>query len=503
METLNSLLGDIAALPSLPAIAVRIIQEIRKDKSSVNELADIISFDPALTAKVLKVANSSFYGLSYKVDSIGKAVNILGLETLKNIALSFIIVRGFKRNTVDEFNQELFWKRSITAAVCAELMASRLKKRHDETFVTALLMDIGVLVMYLGRPDDYLKVIDEKMISRAATSEVEKTVFGFDHQEVSCEILKKWEIPENIYVPIAYHHKMQDAPPEFRDTSEVLMLSDMASSVYYGKKNTEKLRMLNQLLQNKLNIKESDINNLVDSVAEKTVEILSTFDIDADNVKPISEIVRDAHEEIGHLKLSYEQLVLELKQEKTKSEHLARELKNANEKLRTLAFQDSLTGLYNHRYFQEILAKEMERAERYSRSLSLIMMDIDNFRKINDTYGHQQGDVVLCAIAGLLQQTIRRPDIASRYGGEEFAIILPEEDIRGAVVLAEKIRQMAERMEIKSDKHVVKITISTGITMYEPKKNKRNKMELIETANKALFYSKKTGRNKLSVVPFQ
>lgn len=494
---------DVATLPSLPAIAIKIIQEIRKDKSSVNELADIISFDPALTAKVLKVANSSFYGLSYKVDSIDKAVNILGLEVLKNIALSFIIVRGFKRNSVDEFNQELFWKRSITAAVCADLMASRLKKRRDDTFVTALLMDIGVLVMYLSRPDDYLKVIDEKMISKASTTDVEKSVFGLDHQEVGSEILKAWGIPENIYTPIAYHHKIHEAAPEFGDTSEVLMLSDMASSVYYGKKSAEKLRMLNQLLQNKLNISESDVNQLIDSIAEKTVEILSTFDIDANNVKPISEIVQDAHEDFGNLNLSYEQLVVELKQERTKTEGLARELKNANEKLRTLTFQDSLTGIYNHRYFQEILDKELERAERYSRSLSLIMLDIDNFKKINDTYGHQQGDVVLCAVAELFKQIIRRPDTAARYGGEEFAVILPEADIRGAVILAERIRQMVERMEIKSDNQVVKITVSAGITMYEPIKNITNKMKLIETANKALYYSKMTGRNKLSVVPIQ
>jgi len=500
MDT-DSLLKNISALPSLPAVAVKIIQEIRKDKSSIGKLADIISVDPALTAKMLKVANSSFYGLSYQIDSVQRAINVLGLEAIKNIALSFVIVKGFKRNSVDEFNQELFWKRSVTAAVCADIMATRLKANRDDVFVTALLMDIGVLVMYLGRPEEYLKVIDEKIISNNSTAETEKAIFGFDHQEAGSGILKEWGIPENIYHPIAFHHYIQDAPSGVRETAEILMLSDMASSVYYGNRSQEKLNVLKRSLQEKMRMTESEINTFIDSIAEKTVEILTSFEIDAGDVKPYSEVQSEAVKEIGKSSLTYEQLILELQEERKKTARLAGELKNSHEYLRTLSNKDGLTGIYNHRFFQEHLDRELERAERYLRHLSLVMIDIDHFNKVNEAHGYTQGDIVLRAIAELFQQVIRKPDTVVRYGGEEFAVILPETDIRRAITVAERLRQMVERLEIKIEGHAVKVTISAGITMYEPQKNTKNKAKLIEAAGKGLHYSKVTGRNKISVVP--
>jgi len=500
MDSLKSLLQGVATLPSLPAIGVRIIQEIKKDTSSLSELAKIISFDPALTAKILKITNSSFYALPYKVESIERAVNILGLEALKNIALSFVIVRGFKKDSVDTFDHELFWKRSITAAVSAEMIAARLGMKREETFVTPLLKDIGVLVMYLSRPDDYLRVLDEKRVSRLKTFEAEQVVFGFDHQDVGSEILKTWGIPENIYTPIAYHHKVQDCPAGLKDAVEILMLSDLSSSVYHGNRGVEKFGELKQLLQDKLNVNEHDVELFVDSIAEKTIEILSTFEIDASDMKPYSQILEEVNEELGKLNLSYEQLVMELKQEKMKVEELARELKCANEKLRELAFRDGLTNLYNRRFFQELLDKELQRVERYSHSLSFMMIDIDYFKKINDTYGHPQGDVVLRSIAEVFEKTVRRPDTAARFGGEEFAIVLPETDIKGAVVLAERLRQIVEKLEITSEDKVIKFTISIGVTSYEPGKVKKSREEIVEAADRALYNSKQTGRNKLSIV---
>lgn len=499
-NALSSLLVGTAALPSLPAIAVRIIKEVKKDKLAIGELADIISYDPALTAKILKVANSAFYSLPYKVDSIERAVNILGMEALKNIALSFVIVKGFRRNAVDDFDHEHFWKRSITAAVSADMIASKMKIKRDETFVTSLLMDVGVLVMYLSNPDDYLKVINKKKVSRLSTYDAERAVWGFDHQDVGAAILKEWGIPGSIYLPISYHHE-EECPAELRSTVDVLRLSDISSSIYHGSKTTEKFREFRRLLQDKLNLNETEVGEFVDSIADRTIEVLSTFEIEAGDMKPYSQILEEANEELGKMNLSYEQLVMELKQAKEIAEKLAVEAWEAKEKLRELAVKDGLTGLYNHRFFQDTLDKEIERTERYQRPLSLVMMDIDFFKKINDTYGHPQGDIVLRSISGLFEKTVRKPDVAMRYGGEEFAIVLPETDIKGAVVVAERIRQAVEKLDIAiGNNQKINITVSLGVTTYDPGMSKKTKTELIESADKALYNSKQTGRNKFSIV---
>ena len=164
-------------------------------------------------------------------------------------------------------------------------------------------------------------------------------------------------------------------------------------------------------------------------------------------MKPFSQLLQEANEELRRLNLSYEQLVMEFKQAKEKAERLAGELMEANTKLRELAFRDGLTGLYNHRYFQELMTLDMSSTVRYGSVLSLMMFDIDHFKLVNDTYGHPGGDLILRKLATLVQESMRTSDVVARYGGEEFAVILPMTDAGGCKVFAERLRRKVEQME--------------------------------------------------------
>ncbi len=499
MTTITDFFKEDIRIPSPPSIAVRILDAVKKDETSFNELANIISSDPALSAKILMIANSSFYNVTREIDSIPKALSILGTNTLKNIALSFVIAKDLRGSAEDGFDFDFFWKRALTAAVSAEILSPIISDKNEDMFVTGLLQDIGIVMMYLCRKDDYLRVLDEKRASSLPVEESERKVFGFDHQELGSEVLKNWGIPDTIYQPIRYHHRYNDIPQNLQLTSHLLLLSDKMSSVYHGTRSAEKIQDIKKIICGDYGVVEDDLEPIIDSVANKSVELLSVFEIDPGNMKPFSQIIQDANEELGKLNLSYEQLVVELKQAKEKAENIAQELKKANERLRDMAFKDGLTGLYNHRYFQDLMDGELSRAIRYKRPFSLIMLDLDHFKKINDKYGHPVGDIVLKEVSQAIQMTIRDSDTASRYGGEEFAIVLPETEIKGAVIAAERLRKAIEQLEIDTNGCRIDVTASVGVTCSHPTTDERDKSEILSEADNALYNSKNKGRNMISV----
>jgi diguanylate cyclase (GGDEF)-like protein len=161
-----------------------------------------------------------------------------------------------------------------------------------------------------------------------------------------------------------------------------------------------------------------------------------------------------------------------------------------------LAQLDGLTGLANQRYLMERLGQEMSRAERYQTSLSAIMLDLDKFKSFNDTYGHLKGDELLRSFSALLKGTVRTSDIAGRYGGEEFCVMLPNTSIKGALVIAERIRKAAEELKVPVDDHQPPAgrTVSIGVSEFTPGDSIE---KLISTADAALYRAKEGGRNRV------
>jgi diguanylate cyclase (GGDEF)-like protein len=168
-----------------------------------------------------------------------------------------------------------------------------------------------------------------------------------------------------------------------------------------------------------------------------------------------------------------------------------------NCRLLELSTTDGLTKLCVHRYFQFLLDKEIERSRRYNRIFSIVMIDIDDFKRINDAYGHQAGDDVLRAVARLLREKIRSVDIAARYGGEEFVLIFPETDTENALIPAEKIRQFVENLVIRRGNEQLRVTISLGVATYPV--HATEKGSLIEAADGAMYASKRAGKNRVSI----
>ena len=174
-----------------------------------------------------------------------------------------------------------------------------------------------------------------------------------------------------------------------------------------------------------------------------------------------------------------------------------RELEEANEKLRRLAVTDGLTGLYNHRYFQEKLDSEVLRAERFNTPMSLLMLDVDYFKKFNDTHGHPAGDEVLKRMAFLLVENVREVDTVARYGGEEFVIILPQTDKAQAMAVAEKIRSIVEETKFPNEQTQPGGQLTTSIGVGSLPDDGHTAADILHKADDALYSAKETGRNRV------
>jgi two-component system cell cycle response regulator len=175
------------------------------------------------------------------------------------------------------------------------------------------------------------------------------------------------------------------------------------------------------------------------------------------------------------------------------------EMRSTNRLLKELSITDHLTHLYNRRYLMDALRIEFQRSLRKGKELCLVLLDVDNFKSINDTYGHQQGDMVLAAIAEAVQVELRRYDIAARYGGEEFAMLLPETSLEAGAAVAERLRQAVQEMCFPPPLDRLSISISQGIAAL-PAPGIVSVDEMIRTADQALYRAKQNGRNRVELM---
>jgi two-component system cell cycle response regulator len=173
---------------------------------------------------------------------------------------------------------------------------------------------------------------------------------------------------------------------------------------------------------------------------------------------------------------------------------LEHSLKQVIEERRRMAMSDALTGAHNRRYFMNHMRRELKRARRFGSEVSLLVFDIDHFKHINDTYGHLAGDAVLRQLGALIKNRVRRDDVPARTGGEEFAVILPEVGVEGAVQLAEKLRMAVESSTFKFEGTQIPVTISIGVAEWTPEVV--DPQELVKATDEKLYEAKRTGRNR-------
>ena len=471
-------------LPTLPSIAMKIIEVMQRESYNRREIVEIISCDPPLSAKILQVVNSPFYGLSKKIGEVNQAMAIIGLNAVKNLALGFSLIKNFQPKSRVSFDYSQFWKDSITGAVAAKAIADRVNGHiADDAFFLGLLQNIGSLIMAEALPEKYSVAASRVKAESIPLHQAEYDEFGFDHMEVGEYLFKFWGLPDSISLPVGAHHcpeKVESTSGDIGCLAKILHLSSQYITIFQIKKVEDSGALIDGLINNYGYNGILDKIKILQKIGEATKLIFPIFEIAADE-RQHTQIIEAAKNELSQLSTSLiERIHI---QEKS-----LQDLKNQ-------VIRDSMTQLYNHEHFVRLLLEEVNRATRYKSPLTLILADADNFKSINDFYGHLAGDFVLKQIALNLQSLSRDSDHIARYGGEEFAIIMPSTSLDGAKLFAERLRTAIGLTKINWNGKSIGVTMSFGIVSFE--NNLTPGVEgLIKMADEALYEAKNSGRNK-------
>ena len=500
-ETLQSVLQS-GGLPTLPVMASRLITLMADEETTLADIARLISRDVALSAKILKVSNSAFYHFPQQIGSIQQAVSILGTNAVRSLVLSFSFLNTGKGEFQNSFDFKAFWKHSLAAAAASRLVVEKVKGiEPEEVFVAGLLQNLGELIVARTMPNAYEQVLQTETASSADRLAVEADLLGADHPTIGSEVARSWGFPASLFIPMRYHHTPASYDGDDKNietTIKAVYLSDLLIGILYSEKPEHYHKLFRKESKKLLGFSNDDIENVLNQLHVLVEEAGDYFGLKIKNLKSIQEILQEANIRLSLINLDYEQMNKQLVAAKMKLEKLADELRAKNEILDNLANVDGLTNVFNHRYFQNVLDQEIDRAVRNGSVLSLLLIDIDNFKKFNDTYGHQTGDFILREFSRTLKRNIRSYDTLARYGGEEFAIILPSTDEEAALIVAEKLRKAIEEtlFEKEGSTAAYRLTASIGVSSEIPSGVEDfSKNECISRADQALYAAKKQGRN--------
>ncbi len=495
------LIDRIDDLPSLTPIVSSVMSMIERGNCQAEDIGELLSADAALTSKILKVVNSAFYGLPQQVTSISKAVVMLGFDTIQTLVLSASVVELMIEGGEAREDLKLIWERSLFAAVTARKIAQRMGKGSmEECFMAGLLMDIGMLAQLKLHGEDYARVISEEIHEGVDIVVNEVQHFQVSHEHLGRALLTKWGIPEILTTPILYHHDLTGSerePAEIVAICRVAHLARLASNIFFSPQMGHAIRDYKTEARRLLEMDPDEVDRFFRSIREEVLEVAQQYGIELKNLPSYTEILDQANQELNQINKTYEQLNRDLLAAQKQSEQLARSLRQANEKLKLMASKDELTGLYNRRYFEDFFSREFSRCMRYKRPMSCIVIDIDFFKKVNDTYGHLQGDSVLKELGERLISVLRVSDVAVRYGGEEFVVLLPETALYAARITGEKIRRAVAQDEFRYKRgQGLPITISVGIASFDGQRGAESHTDLLKQADAMLYRAKESGRNR-------
>ncbi len=493
---LRAKLERVKNLPSPPAVAAQVIDLAEKPNVHLAQVAQAISCDASLAAKIMRVANSAMYARRRSSTNLRQALVVLGLHATVTLALGFSLLPLLKRSAEENKLLSHTWRRSLMSGICARAVGNvSTRFNAEEAFLSALLQDVGIMGLDRVFPGFY-DGASEFIEDHEALIKFEHGKLEADHAQVGAWLLRQWNLPEYLQDAVAVSHRLHGtrAADSSQHLSRCVAMSGLLADIWLdGCKDHAAVRKIARVAVKELEISSEDFNRIMQEVGDSAPEMAHVFDtelIDSDDARDITE---RAHEILTERSL-------QSLQEADNANEKAAQLESYAQDLEIETQRDALTEIASRAYLQELLDKGFDQAQRFSWPLGVMFVDLDHFKAVNDTYGHAAGDEVLRGVSKVLSNAIRTSDTVGRYGGEEFLIILPGADREGIEVVADRILGALRtcKHNVGNDRHI-SVTASIGCALVGEGLTYDSAASFVACADEALYSAKAEGRDRLKI----
>lgn len=492
-------------IPSPPQSCLRIVRAASDDDFSFDSIAQMISADPAFTSEILRTVNTPHYANHGPVATVKRAVFMLGWRHVRNIALSFAVRESLRSSRIPQMFMQQFWRQAVLrATTCKQLTMMVSRADAEEAFTVGLLQDIGFMVLLHLRPSQIPEWPRLMEMTPAERIEAERSLFGLTHVEVIALLAERWGLPASLTDPIVHHH--DDDADQLPPTSltGVAHAADLACAVYSCSDKGSALQAFEECLVAR-GLKNDDVEAVLELVSTKAESAAAALGISIGPAPTYEQILFAANQTLMAIRDREEERAQQLQLLLREKEQLAKQLERTMSSLEEMAYLDPLTGLANRRRFDEVFLRQVERAHKEGLPLSLIVIDIDHFKQVNDTWGHPCGDNALKAVANTLMRSTRSTDHHARIGGEEMAILLLGAAPSVGRNIAEKARLQIVNIGLVYNGAAVPLTASFGGATLEPLGPLAAKGippeviagRMMQAADAALYAAKQSGRNRV------
>lgn len=387
-------------LPTLPAVAMRVLELCELDEVDLSAIADAVSHDPAIAAKLLRMANSASFATRGKVASLGRAVALLGTNATLGVALSFSLIGGRRRGDTSGFDHSAFWRRALFAAIAGRSLGRADEAEDDDAFVSCLLQDLGMLALNEVFPGDYGQIAMAAEGDHEALLDLEGEALGVDHVQVGLLLARRWNLPERLQQAIAQSHHLQprDHASGALSLADVVYLSGRLADVWTSARPLAASRAGLADAALRLGLSPETVPAALRRMAASVPEASAEFDLDLGGPDRVQAVLDEAQRLLG----------------------VHRPASGALEPEPLLPMSGEI--------FTPVLQEEVERSRRSHRPLALLVADVP----AADASGEAE-------VIRLLRGSLRQTDVLARQGTLFLALLVDTPD-RGALVVAERLR---------------------------------------------------------------